>query len=320
MTKKLAWGVTYVAAFLVAFAAGFASNILAGKDFLGLGNVHWDDSAGIIETDLPYADGTLNKFDLYLPRDKDRATMLVLYIHAGGFTGGDKSDDANIAKHFASRGYVAATINYSLRTDANDVSVRDMTFEIAQSVDAIAQATIERGYPLDGMVIAGGSAGGNLALTYAYRDAERAPVPVKAVISLAGPASFEPAAWFGFDDNYASYETASAGAAFVTMITGAEVTSEMMRSGDYRDELADVSPLSLVTSDAPPTLLAYGELDKVAPYAASRDLAPTLSSNGVPHDALIFPHSGHALNRDPGQTEQLGRKINEYLERYAPLG
>jgi dipeptidyl aminopeptidase/acylaminoacyl peptidase len=94
----------------------------------------------------------------------------------------------------------------------------------------------------------------------------------------------------------------------------------MMRSGAYRDNLVKISPSMLVSPESPPTLLAYGELDKVAPFAASRDLARTLEANGVPHDALVFPNSGHALNRDPALAAKLGRKINEYLDRYVPLG
>lgn len=319
MMKKLLWGLVYVLTFVVAFGGGMVVNTFSGQNFAGIEKVDWTDSVGTTVTDLPYADGPLNKFDLYLPADQANATKLVLYIHAGGFTGGDKSDDASIAEAFAAKGYVAATINYSLRTDANNISVTEMTHEIDAGVDAIAAAARERGYELDGMVIAGGSAGGNLAMTYAYRDSATAPVPVRAVISMVGPASFEPAAWFGFDD-YTSDDTAQAAAGFVTVMTGKTVTSEMMRTGEYKELLKPVSPIMLVTPDAPPTLLAYGELDKVAPYAASKDLPSVLENNGVPHDAVLFRNSGHALNRDPDMSQQLAEKIDEYLSTYAPLG
>lgn len=318
--KKVLWGLVYVATFVIAFVGGMAVNTIAGPPFAGIEPVDWNDSMGTIETDLRYADGPLNTFDLYLPADRARATKLVLYIHAGGFTGGDKADDASIAESFAAKGYVAATINYSLRSDEDQTSVTEMTHEIDAGVDAIVSAATERGYDLDGMVVAGGSAGGNLAMTYAYRDAADAPVPVEAVISLVGPASFEPALWFGFDDDYASDETAEAAAGFVSIITGDTVTADMMRTGEYEQYLKPVSPVMLVTPNAPPSLLAYGELDKVAPYAASQDMARVLEESGVPHDVLVFPDSGHALNRDPDMSQQLGELIEEYLDEYAPLG
>lgn len=315
------WAAIYVLVFLLSVGGGVVlATKVPGGDFAGIEKVNWTDSMGTIETDLAYGDGPLNKFDLYLPADKARATKLVLYIHAGGFTGGDKADDANVGKYFAAKGYVGATINYSLRADTNQVTVVQMTEEIKRGVAAMGAAAKQRGYPLDGMVVAGGSAGGALAMIYAYRDAKTAPVPVKAVISMVGPAGFDPADWFGFTDGYASDATATAGAGFVQVLTGRPVTPEMMRSGEYREVLKPISAGMLFTAEAPPTLAAWGELDKVAPYAASRSFAAKLNASTVPHDVLLFPNSGHALNRDPELNTKLGAKINEYLARYAPLG
>ena len=318
--EKLIWAGIYGLVFLLSFCGGLVVAARPFADFAGIAEVDWTDAIGAIETDLPYGDGALNKFDLYLPTERARATKLVLYIHAGGFTGGDKADDAKFAKYFASKGYVGATINYSLRSDANDYNVKQMSDEIKQGVAAIVTAAKERGYPLNGMAIAGGSAGATLAMIYAYRDAKTSPVPVNAVISMVGPASFEPAAWFGFKDDYASDETAKAGAQFVTIMTGDKVTPEMMRAGSYRKNLEPITAAALFSPDAPPTLVAYGELDKVAPFAASSDFVDELKRSKVPHDALVFPNSGHALNRDPELAVQLGQKINEYLDRYVPLG
>ena len=39
--------------------------------------------------DVPYGERELNRFDIYLP-DCDEPTPLVIFIHSGGFTGGDK--------------------------------------------------------------------------------------------------------------------------------------------------------------------------------------------------------------------------------------
>ena len=41
-----------------------------------------------------YGEGEAQKFDLYLPADRSKTTYgLVVYLHAGGFTSGDKKDD-----------------------------------------------------------------------------------------------------------------------------------------------------------------------------------------------------------------------------------
>ncbi len=103
-------------------------------------------------------------------------------------------------------------------------------------------------------------------------------------------------------------------------MTGEQVTPEMMRSGAYKKTLEPISAGMLFSTDSPPTLSAWGELDRVAPYAVSKKFAQKLQSSSVPHDVLVFPNSGHALNRDPDMNELLGTKINDYLDRHAPLG
>ena len=90
------WGLIYVGAFLVTFAASAVLKMTwhpLGDKY----SVRWDDSVGTVYTDLPYGEGDANKFDLYLPADNSMETYgLVVYLHAGGFTSGDKSDDAGM--------------------------------------------------------------------------------------------------------------------------------------------------------------------------------------------------------------------------------
>ena len=318
--KRFLWGAAYVLTFVLAFVGGI---VWAARPSAGLGgfeNVEWTKASGRVERDIAYGPGPAQKYDLYLPGDSARATKLVVYIHAGGFRTGDKADDEQIAKWFASRGYVVATVNYTLSAEGNQANVMSMSHEIRRGVASAVEGARRRGYAVDAMAIGGGSAGGALAMIYAYRDAEQAPVPVRAVINLVGPASFDPVAWFEINDGFASDESAQGGAAFVSMMTGETVSLEEMRSGDYHRILRPITATALVTADAPPSLLAFGALDKVAPFAASSDLEAALQRNRVPHDVFVFPRSGHGLNRAPAMSKALNAKIGEYLDRYLPLG
>ncbi|UVY82621.1 alpha/beta hydrolase [Brachybacterium sp. NBEC-018] len=318
--SRLMWGGIYVLVFALSAGGGALMATRTGQSFAGIEEVDWDDTMGSVETDLPYGDGELNCFDLFLPADAAHASRLVLYIHAGGFTSGDKADDTSIAESFAAQGYVAATINYSLASEGSTASVPEMAQEIRAGVAAIEAAASERGYDLDGIVLAGGSAGGALAMITAYGATDDLALPVDAVMSFVGPAGFEPADWFDIEDrDYATDESAEAGAAFASIMAGQRITPEMMRSGAYREVLAPITAKDLVHDGAPPSLLAYGALDKVAPYAASREMEGILEAHGVPHDVLVFPNSGHALNRDPEMNEELGGLIQRYLDTYAPL-
>ena len=67
-----------------------------------------------------------------------------------------------------------------------------MNNEIKNCVDAINEKCQELGYRVTGMATCGVSAGGTLAMNYAYTSGEYSAIPVKFVFQLVGPASFEP--------------------------------------------------------------------------------------------------------------------------------
>jgi dienelactone hydrolase len=79
-----------------------------------------------------YGEGEQLKLDLYQPKgDKlTRGRAVMIFAHGGGFTGGDKSEgpSATLAREYAKKGYVTASINYRLNgpstgcTGANGVT------------------------------------------------------------------------------------------------------------------------------------------------------------------------------------------------------
>ena len=161
-----------IAAFTVSFVGSVAFKLTHkpswSKDF----SVNWNDSMGTVYTDLSYGEKDANKFDLYVPIDDSKESYgLVVYLHAGGFTSGDKADDTAILQYLCSKGYVAAGINYTLRDDANpEASVYSQSMEIRESMPYVIAEAEKLGYSIDEMIMSGGSAGGCLALLYAYRD------------------------------------------------------------------------------------------------------------------------------------------------------
>lgn len=133
--------------FLVAFAAGVASKFAIKPAWTRKYSVKWSDGIGTLMGDLPYGDGEANKFDLYLPKDDSKdAYGLVVYLHGGGFTSGDKTGDRDTLAWLCSKGYVAAGINYTLRTDGNTASVLSQSNEIKAAVPKVVEAAEAAGY------------------------------------------------------------------------------------------------------------------------------------------------------------------------------
>lgn len=340
--KKATSILGYLLVFLISAGLGVASNYVFphGPFYRDPLAVAWSDEVGTITTDIAYGDSALTTFDLALPADKSRdAYGLVLSIHGGGYMNGDKSGDVNYIKYFAAKGYVSAAINYNLNADGHYISITDITAEVKSSVPAIVEAAAQRGYTIDRMALIGGSAGAHLSMTYAYRDGETSPVPVVFVVSMAGPTSFEPDAWYGFGQivnvrsqvepegevvdrptvDYGDAEKATAGAEWVARLTGQQVTPQMMADGSYQDVLAPISPYALITSQSVPTILAYASADTVLPTSMEPYLLTALERNGVTHDRIVFPRSGHALQNDPDAWQQLFAKVDTYLDTYMPL-
>ncbi|MCG7378800.1 alpha/beta hydrolase [Paenibacillus sp. ACRSA] len=319
--KKMMWLLTCTLTFVLVFS-GSALIKLKFPTFSNPLQVDWNESVGTIYTDLVYGEEELNNYDLYVPADQTKDSYgLVVYLHAGGFTGGDKSEDAEMLKYFASKGYVAAGVNYSLRTDENTANLYQMSEEIKQSIPVIQEKAAELGYHLDQMAISGGSAGGALALLYAYRDADTSPIPVKMVFEGVGPPSFEPSLWLGIDDSdnpYESNEAAEAGAGFASIMTGEDITVDMMRNGEYKKYVDEISPYTHITENSVPTLAAYGTYDKVVPFGLTRNFLKALEDNHVPHDFIEFKRSGHGLQNDRKEAKLYTDKINEYLDKYMP--
>lgn len=113
--------------------------------------------------------------DLAVPPNATTATPqpLIIYIHGGGFTSGNKEDAYDRIVGYAKAGYVAATINYRLTPDnqsSNTLRNLAVTNAVEDAMNAIrflkSKASV---YHIDVTRIAviGSSAGGGIALTNA---------------------------------------------------------------------------------------------------------------------------------------------------------
>ena len=110
-------------------------------------SMKWSEKIGTKLTGISYGEGELNKYDLYLPKDSSKANYgLVVYIHAGGFTSGDKSDDEEMLAWLCKKGYVAAGINYTLRTEFNNASVLQESNEIKAAIPQVVEEAKRNGY------------------------------------------------------------------------------------------------------------------------------------------------------------------------------
>lgn len=311
--------------FLVAFIAGAVSKFAIQPSWAKEYSAKWSDEIGTLTTDLPYGVGDEQKFDLYLPKDNSReAYGLAVYLHAGGFTSGDKSDDRDMLAWLCKKGYVAAGINYTLARDlggvsSNGASVYTQSNEIKAAIPEVIKAAAAAGYPIDKMTIAGGSAGHALAMIYAYRDAKEAPVPVVFTFGAVGPSCFYREDWDCYGMTGEDEQSYQITMAMFSAMLGELIPIERVKDGSYLEMMKPISAMEWITPDAPPSVVAYGTYDRVQSFKASLRLKAALEKNGVDFRYFEMPHSGHGLQNDSRIQKQWIMAIDEYLDKYMPL-
>ena len=301
--------------FLVVFIISALISIsITGSAPNKLLRVDWNDSVGKIYSDLPYENTQGHRYDLYVPEglDKSKPQYLILYIHGGSFNSGAKEDGAVWCKYYATHGYITAALDYSLQTVHEDATLHRMNDEIGSCVEAIKEKCAELGYSIEGMATCGVSAGGTLAMNYAYTCAESSAIPVKFVFQLAGPTDFEPSDW----ELLKKVDKIKSDREFIKMMTGEDFTEAQIANGEHRTAVDKISPASLVTSDSVPTLCGYGLRDHVIPQNQRTILTEAFDKVGARYEYMEFPHSNHGMYADLDILQDFIDKSLEYCDRY----
>lgn len=309
-----------IAAFIVSFGIGAVSKVAIKPSWAKKYSVQMTDEIGMVYKDISYGGGEANKFDLYVPADGGKENYgLVVYLHAGGFTSGDKSGDAEMLSWLCSKGYVAAGINYTLRTNDNDKSVYSQSMEIKEAMPIVVEEAERLGYHIDKMAISGGSAGGTLAMLYAYRDAVDSPVPVKMMFELVGPSSFYRSDWgvYGLDQD--TDQSREAAADLFGIMLGKEINVDIIDTPQYDEIIKPISAFMWIDENSVPSVIAYGTHDRVCPFKTSAHLVNALKENGVDYQYFEMPHSGHGLQNDDKMYGQYMNTVEEYLDKYMPV-
>lgn len=269
--------------------------------------VKWDDKTGTIYKDLSYENENNNKYDLYIPSnlDKEKEQYLIVYIHGGSFNSDSKEDGDLWCKYYATKGYITATIDYTLQNQGKDASITLMNNEIENSIKAIKEYLDNLGYNVVGMASSGVSAGGTLAMNLAYNG--NSSIPVKFVFQLAGPTFFEPSEW-GLLKKVDKLDTDEE---FYEMMTGLPFEKDLSQ-----EEINKISPSALVNENTVPSLIGYGLKDHCVPLSQKYYLLEAYKKYNVVYDYIEFPKSNHGMYNDLDKMQEFINKSLEYCEKY----
>ena len=147
-----------------------------------------------------------NNYDLYVPDSTPRKDkhVVILFIHGGAWVSGFKTDVNPYVHEFANKGYVTATIKYTLLSrDMNDstLSIFRNLDEIDACIASIKSVLEELEFDTTKteLVIGGASSGSHLAMLYSYSRGDKCPINnIKFVINAVGPVNIKPDCWKSF--------------------------------------------------------------------------------------------------------------------------
>lgn len=260
--------------------------------------------------DLAYGTHERHILDLYIPIKNDGEVGLILFVHGGGFSSGDKSGYLEQVQELANDEKLAtAAMNY--RYVDENVNVNDILDDIDLALKCIKQKGEEHGVNINKVMLRGYSAGGNLSMMYAYSRDDTAPIkPVAVVSDAGGPIDCTDK---GFYYNNAWNEPDGM-AKVMSLVCGKQFTLDTIDSA--KEELFKVSPIAYVDENTVPTLMCYGVKDELIPYRQAVALYDKLGEYGVKCDLVSFPNSGHGLSGDKTNRKKSEKLFEEYFETY----
>lgn len=112
--------------------------------------------------EIAYGAGPLQRLDFYPPLNASEPVPLIVFVHGGGWSRGDKARTTGHTKinHFLRRGFAVASINYRLVPQAR---VEDQAHDVAAAVALLLRESPARGVDPRRIVLMGHSAGAHLA-------------------------------------------------------------------------------------------------------------------------------------------------------------
>ena len=277
------------------------------------------------------------------PAEVPASGLAVVYLHGSAWYILDKDVGTRpLFRHLAAQGHVVVDVAYRLFPETD---LPGMVADAKRAVAWLKNHAADLQIQPDRIVLAGGSAGGHLALLAAYTPDDPTLTPaelagsdpgVRGVVSLYGQADLAavydhtsqqktcrpedpqpdweapPPPWmarlFGSNAPRLGLQRMVAAGRLDWLVGGTP--------SQVPDRYAQLSPVHHVHPGCPPTLLVHGRHDEMAPIAAMQQLHRRLEQAGVPVTAVYLPHTDHAFDLLATVWSPQARTAIHVLERF----
>lgn len=252
---------------------------------------------------VSYGENSQQVYDIYLPAGRSsNKTKIVVLVHGGGWTSGDKADMENFVStiQLLHPNHAIVNINYILAsTTAPFIPAFPNQFlDIGRVIDQIINQKEDlQVLPEFGLI--GTSAGAHISLMYDYvYDTNDA---VKMVADIVGPTDFT-------DPFYSDNPLFS-------LVLTALVDENEYPNGTNYPEIT--SPVFQVSTNSSPTIMFYGNQDPLVPLTNGELLKTNLTNASVTNSFTVYD-GGHG-NWDEASLLNLQLQLINFIETYLPV-
>lgn len=207
-------------------------------------------------------------------------------------------------------------------------NLQDMVSDLRRAVRFVRYRAAEFGIEGQRLGISGSSAGGLLALVVAMQGEDGKPTADDVVERVSSRVQavgcfFPPADLMNFgavSQNIVEFMLKQSGGVnptfqFYDVDTKTDARKPLTAREDVLRMLREMSPVTHVTTDDPPTILIHGDQDRAVPVEQSRSLIARLSDAKVPARLVVREGVGHAYPGWEADTKLIGDWFDEHLRR-----
>lgn len=235
---------------------------------------------------IEYGTHSHQKLDLGLPAGRTTATPLIIVIHGGGWSQGDKNELTWLLNGMKLRGFAVANINYRLTLNQPD-NFKMQLDDVDSAIQFTSRLAGTHSFNNQKIYLIGHSAGGHLSLSYAYT--RNVPGKVKAAGAMAAPLDLFAMGYYN-------------PIVFNSILQPYLGTSLYPITPASEQRYKNCSPQYLATPASPPTILFHGEADFFITPDNSTNLAVKLTALGVSKKLITYPFTFHDWWADGAKT------------------
>jgi len=242
-----------------------------------------------------------SKLDVYMRTDVKTPQPTFIWIHGGGWVGGNKENNTFSLLPYMEMGWNLVNVEYRL----GHVSLAPAAVEDCLcSLRWVIRNAKQYGFDTAKLVVGGNSAGGHLALTTAM-------IPASAGLDRQCPGTEELKVaavvdWYGITD-------------VADLLDGVNMKTyavQWLGSAPNRVEVAKrVSPLTYVRAGLPPVIAIQGDADPTVPYSHSVRLQEALKAAGVDTELVTIPGGKHG-NFTRAENQRAYTAIKSFLAKH----